>query len=93
MSNTDLFFFFSHNPQEQVCRNRHCSTCLAFSRQVSWLCEFVTDSGWSQEILSTLSRVSKSGLGQGERAAFEDLLSSLVSLKVWLVVILMLFKF
>ena len=50
-----------------------------FPFQVPWLCEFVTDSGWSQEIMATLSRVSKSGLSQGERAAIEDLMSSLVS--------------
>ena len=43
-----------------------------------WISEFIMESGWAQEIIADLSKVRRGGLNIGVRAAFDDLLSSLV---------------
>ena len=47
--------------------------------QLPWIAEFIMESGWAQEILSDLSKVHRGGLEIGVKAAFDDLLSSLVA--------------
>ena len=47
--------------------------------QLPWISEFIMESGWAQEIISDLSKVRRGGLEIGVRAAFVDLLSSLVA--------------
>ena len=37
------------------------------------------ESGWAQEIITNLSKVRRGGLDIGVKAAFDDLLSSLIS--------------
>jgi len=48
-------------------------------KQLPWIAEFIMESGWAQEIISDLSKVRRGGLEIGVKAAFDDLLSSLVA--------------
>jgi len=47
--------------------------------QFPWIAEFIMESGWAQEIHSNLTKVKRGGLDIGVKAAFDDLLSSLVN--------------
>jgi len=48
-------------------------------KQLPWIAEFIMESGWAQEIIADLSKVRRGGLEIGVKAAFDDLLSSLVA--------------
>jgi len=46
---------------------------------VTWLTDFIVDSGWAQEIVRTLGKIRPvSGIERGTLSAFEDFLSALV---------------
>ena len=47
--------------------------------QFPWIAEFIMESGWAQEIHTNLSKVKRGHLDIGVKAAFDDLLSSLVN--------------
>ena len=46
--------------------------------QLPWISEFIVESGWAQEIIMNLTKVRRGGLDMGVKAAFDDLLSSLI---------------
>lgn len=47
--------------------------------QLPWISEFIIDSGWANEIVRSLATVRRGGIESGVKAAFEDLLCSLVT--------------
>ena len=48
------------------------------SLQLPWISEFIMESGWAHEIINNLHKVRRGGIEMGVKAAFDDLLSSLV---------------
>ncbi len=57
-------------------------TYVRFTRfvfQFDWIGEFVTDSGWMEEVMTNLGQTKKGGLEDMEKAAYQDLLCHIVS--------------
>jgi hypothetical protein len=46
--------------------------------QLTWIGDFVMESGWAQEVVKTLAKVRKDGLESSVLSAYEDFLCSII---------------